>query len=178
MDLGEQFGAHHEEMSQRLGSEGGFTYNPRKSIFETSGFSVATHPEHEERIPISESGPGAMAAFQTKHAETLATPPEHVGGWRSDSHDVMDTPSVYPPTGAGETAARYQSIKHGQEAYYGLHTGEETANPFHSKGTQFPEFAALATSGQSMSQIMKKAPEMEAWTQSPARRERWAGQGP
>ena len=54
--------------------------------------------------------------------------------------------------------------------------GEEHANPFHPKGSQFPEFAALAASGRSMSQVYKTAPEIKAWVQGPAGRERH-GQG-
>jgi len=79
---------------------------------------------------------------------------------------------VYPPTGGGHSAARYQAVKHSQEATFNLGTFEEEKNPFMDK-EKYPEFHALATSGQSMSQVMKKGPEIEAWVNSPSRRERF-----
>lgn len=169
----EQFGAMHSALE----TQGGFTFNPRKGTFTTEGFSVATRPEAEHRIPTSETTPGHIEGYAETHREALSTAPEHIGGWRSEPkkgphEDVLDVSKVYPPTGAGETASRYQAVKHGQEATFALHTGQEHENPFHAKGGQFPEFAALASSGVSMSQIMKRSPEIKAWIQGPAGRER------
>lgn len=168
----EQFGAMHSALEK----EGGFTFNPRKSTFETEGFSVATRPEAEHRIPTSETTPSHIEDYATTHREALSKAPEHIGGWRSDTHDVLDVSKVYPRTGAGETGSRYQAVKHNQEATYEMRgagvQGLEHANPFHSKGAQFPEFSALAASGASMSQVMKRSPEIKAWIQGPAGRER------
>lgn len=165
---GDQFGAMHSALE----TQGGFTFNPRKGTFTTEGYSVATRPEAEHRIPTSETTPGHLQDYAASHQAALSKAPEHIGGWRSDTHDVLDVSKVYPPTGAGETGSRYQAVKHNQEATYALHTGQEHANPFHAKGGQFPEFAALATSGASMSQVMKRSPEIKAWIQGPAGRER------
>jgi hypothetical protein len=168
----EQFGAMHSALEK----EGGFTFNPRKDKFETEGFSVATRPEAEHRIPTSETTPGHIEGYAQTHREALSQAPEHLGGWRSDTHDVLDVSKVYPRTGAGETASRYQAVKHNQEATYEMRgagvPGVEHANPFHAKGDQFPEFSAMAASGRSMSQVMKRAPEIRAWVQGPAGRER------
>ena len=68
MISGEQFGAMH----RALETEGGFTFNPRKSTFETEGFAVATRPEAEHRIPTSETTPGRIAGYAETHREALS----------------------------------------------------------------------------------------------------------
>jgi hypothetical protein len=165
MALGPQF----NEMLGRLKTEGGFTYNPRYNRFDTEGYAVATRPEAERRIPVAETTPQHLADYATEHGSVLAKAPEYMGGWRSDSHDVLDVTKVYPATPEGHTASRYQALKHDQEATYALHTGEEETNPFHSSSERFPEFAALARSG-SVSRTLKQSPEVNAWVRSPMRR--------
>ena len=58
-----QFGAMH----QALETQGGFTFNPRKQSFTTEGFSVATRPEAEQRIPTSETTPGSIRDYAATH---------------------------------------------------------------------------------------------------------------
>lgn len=173
------------EMVQKLGAEGGFTYNPRKDKFETSGWAVSPYPQHESIRPQAESTPERMAGYHEEHADLLGEKPHMMGGWRNEGSDYLDVSKLYPPTGGGQSAARYQSVKHNQLASMNLGTFEEDVNPFHSAGKagpdtpitslneKFPEFAHLASSGNSMSQIMKKSPEMEAWINSPSRSERF-----
>jgi hypothetical protein len=164
------------EMVRRMGEEGGFTYNPRKDKYETEGWAVSPHKGLESVAPASQTTPGRMQGYHAEHEDVLAQKPNMMGGWRSGegtgAKDYLDVSKVYPPTGGGHSAARYQAVKHSQEATFNLGTFEEEQNPFMNK-EKFPEFHALATSGQSMSQVMKKAPEMEAWVQGPSRRERF-----
>ena len=167
---------------------GGFTYNPRKHKFETEGYAVSPYPQHEAARPAAETTPRRMREYHEEHGELLAEKPHMMGGWRekgkAGTQDVLDISKVYPPTGGGQSAARYQAVKHGQRATYAMHLGEEDPNPFHplplkkgevapAKG--FPEFrrvgSAVAEGRMSMSQAMKRHPEISSWVQSPSRRE-------
>jgi hypothetical protein len=160
------------EMVRRMGEEGGFTYNPRKDIYETEGWAVSPHKEAEQVTPSGETSPALMGAYHAKHEDLLSQKPNMMGGWRNEGSDYLDVSKVYPPTGGGQSAARYQAVKHSQEATFNLGTFQEDPNPF-MNAEKYPEFHALATSGQSMSQVMKKSPEIEAWVQGPSRREKF-----
>lgn len=163
MALGEQF----NEMVRRLGSEGGFSYNPRAGRFDTEGYAVATYPdrEHTDTPATSET----LGAYHARNSDLLQTAPHYMGGWRDpEGHDVLDVSKVYPQTPGGHSAARYQAVKHGQQALFNMGASEEEMNPFRPGG-EYPEFANYAAK-RSMNQTLKNNPEISAWVRGPSRR--------
>ena len=164
MALGPQF----HEMVKRMDTEGGFSYNPRKARFDTEGYAVAVHPE---RVHTTTGGTAdTMHQYHEKNADLLSTAPNYMGGWRDpEGQDVLDVSKVYPQTGAGHTAARYQAVKHGQTALFNMGAAEEEMNPFRPDSPDFPEFASYVKN-RTMSQVQKNLPEVQAWIQGPKRR--------
>ena len=158
-----------KEMHASL-QEGGFTYNPRSRQLVSEGFSVAVHSDATHEAPHGAMSPGHIEAY-TKGSAPLWNAPgatEHIGGWKrpyAPLNDVLDLPRVHPATGAGETAARHDTITHGEEAYSALHRGfTDVSNPFHpatALGKQFPEFSRLSPEKQ------LEQPEIQSWINSP-----------
>lgn len=164
MALGAQF----NEMARRLGQEGGFSYNPRAERFDTEGYAVAVHPDREYTVPAASAQD--LSGYHDKNADLLGTAPNYMGGWRDpEGSDVLDVSKVYPQTPEGHTAARYQAVKHGQQAIFNMGAMEEEQNPFQPGSAKYPEFANYAGK-QSMSQVRKNLPEVHSWIQSPRRR--------
>jgi hypothetical protein len=170
-----QFG----EMKRRLSEEGGFTYDPRKQEFATKGYSVAAHPAAELRIPQERTSPEALAGYVAGSAPTWTgtkkkggAGQEMIGGWRSEHHDVLDLPKVYPATAEGHTKSRRAQILRTQEASYALHTGAEDVNPWHPShlSAQLPEYAGLL---RNRPEKALEQPEVQAWTEGPMRRAQW-----
>jgi len=167
-----QFG----EMHRRLSEEGGFTYNPRSKQFVSSGYSVAAHPAAELRIPQSETSHAALAGYVAGSAPTWkgegkkGAGQEMIGGWRSEHHDVLDIPKVFPATPSGHTKSRRAQVLRGQEASFSLHEGAEDVNPFHPSSRlseQFPEFSRLAAN---RPEVALEQPEIAAWAEGPSRK--------
>jgi hypothetical protein len=170
---GHQFG----EMQRRLGEEGGFTYHPRKQSFVTSGYSVAAHPAAELRTPSAETSTQTLRGYVAGSAPTWkggerggGRGQEMIGGWRSEGHDVLDIPKVYPNTPQGHSKSRRSQVLRGQEASFSLHTGEEESNPFHSANAPTHEMARLAMK---RPEVALQQPEVQAWTEGPARKAQW-----
>lgn len=179
-----QFG----EMKRRLGSEGGFTYDPRKRDFVTEGYSVAAHPAAELRISQTAHRSGASEAHLQGYIAGSAPlwsqqkgkgrGNEMIGGWRSDDADVLDVPKVFPATPEGHMKSRQAQVLRGQEASFSLHDMEEDPNPWFtgSKSTppahmasQFPEFGNLVAKKPNLSLDPEKYPETASWSQQPVR---------
>lgn len=177
-----QFG----EMTSRLGSEGGFTYDPRKRSFVTEGYSVAAHPAAELRISAVGGAQeahlrgytaGSAPLWQQQKAQGRGQ--EMIGGWRSDSADVLDIPKVFPATPTGHTKSRQAQILRRQEASFSLHEGAEDVNPWFPGSKAAPparmaanysEFAAIAKIKPNAAVDPEKYPEIASWTEAPKRK--------
>ncbi len=177
----EQFAVTHA----KLASQGGFTVNPRTGADVTSGISVAPR-ENEHRDPISESTASTLKTYATRNTsrwtnvtddagKVTATHNASLGGWRSDSQDVLDTPTVYRNTPGGQSAARKNMVLSEQEAGFDLDSFQEIHNPFHPKGREAMgmeghELANLGTGSRARSEWQLQQPEVQAWVRGPADR--------
>ena len=98
-----------------------------------------------------------------------------IGGWRSDTSDVLDIPKVFPATPAGHEKSRHAQVLRHQEASFSLHEGAEEANPWHPTtgrlSKQFPEFAHMADKNP---RLALEQPEISAWAGAPTRQAQWA----
>lgn len=180
-----QFG----EMHRRL-QEGGFTYDPRKKDFVTSGYSVAAHPAAELPIAHDKGGVseshiegytvGSAPVWQQQKAKGRGQ--EMIGGWRDDAggKDVLDIPKVFPATPTGHTKSRQAQILRNQEASFSLHDMEEDVNPWFTgseatgatpghMSAQFPEFANVVAKNPNAALDPEKYPEIASWANKPTR---------
>src|SRR4051812_5914337 len=155
-----QFG----EMKSRLDTQGGFTYDPRKRDFVTSGYSVAAHESAELKESHSEGGvteqhirgfvKGSAPTWQQQKSQGRGQ--EMIGGWRDDEggKDVLDLPKVFPATPVGHQKSRQAQVLRNQEASFSLHEMSADPNPWFTgsnttapgrMSAQFPEFGAIAS---------------------------------
>jgi hypothetical protein len=181
-----QFG----EMHRRLKEEGGFTYDPRKKEFLTSGYSVAAHPAAELTVKHAAGGAtpehiegytvGSAPIWQQQKAKGRGQ--EAIGGWSSDEgeKDVLDLPKVYPATPSGHTKSRQAQILRNQEASFSLHEMAEDPNPWFTgnaateaapghMSAQFPEFANVVAKNPNAALDPEKYPEIASWANKPVR---------
>jgi hypothetical protein len=105
---------------------GGFTIDVRTGNQPTEGFSVAISG-HETPVPADHNLTQAIETFKAEHADELAQPGTHLGGWHDDIEDsptfgqvVLDISHVEPTQEAAEAFGR----AHGQTAIYDLKKGE------------------------------------------------------
>jgi hypothetical protein len=185
MSLSEhQFG----EMKNRLSTQGGFTYDPRKKGFVTSGYSVAAHESAELKVPLDKGGAqeahiegftkGSAPTWQQQKGQGRGQ--EMIGGWRDEEggKDVLDLPKVFPATPVGHQKSRQAQILRNQEASFSLHdmaedsnpwfTGSDTTAPGHMSA-QFPEFGHLLSKNRAAGTDPQKYPEITHWTDQPVR---------
>lgn len=177
----DQFAAVHA----KLASQGGFTVNPRTGKEITSGISVAPRG-NEHRESLSTSTPGTLKDYATANTSrwsneydaagnVTARHGASLGGWRSDSHDVLDTPTVYKNSPGGERLARKNMVLSDQEAGFHLDTFQEIHNPFDPKGRQAlglgpHELADLGTGSRERAEMQLQQPEVQVWVNSPVDR--------
>lgn len=177
-----QFAATHA----KLASQGGFTVNPRTGADITSGISVAPRG-NEHREPLASSSPGALQDYAASNVHRWVSSPEtgfhnaSLGGWRSEGHDVLDTPTVYKNTPGGQTAARKNMVLSDQEAGFHLDTFQEIHNPFHPMGRQAMglgghELADLGTGSRERSEWQMQQPEVQAWVNQPRQSAAWSAE--
>jgi hypothetical protein len=171
------------EMKRRLESEGGFTYNPRSKSFVSEGYSVAAHPAAELRVhggadEAHLQGYIAGSAPLWSQQKGKGRGNEMIGGWRSDTADVLDIPKVFPASPEGHTKSRQAQVLRGQEASFSLHGMEEDPNPWFTGSastppahlaSQFPEFGNLVAKKPNVSLDPEKYPETASWSQQPVR---------
>lgn len=173
-----------KDIHSRLGTDGGFTVNARTGKAITSGISVAPFG-NERRVPVESSTPDVLAEYhaQNQSAGRFGGPEAvgtrfqgsaSLGGWRSESDDFFDTPTVYKNTPAGNAAARRQMVHSRQEAGFNLDTFEEIPNPFHPEmrrktGQEPHELADMALKDP---KLAMQQPEIKAWTEMPRSRAR------
>jgi hypothetical protein len=177
-----QFG----EMQSRLSTVGGFTYDPRKRNFVTSGYSVAAHKAAEMKVPLGEGGAqkahlegyvkGSAPIWQAQKGQGRGQ--EMIGGWRSDHHDVIDLPKVFPATPTGHQKSRQAQILRNEQASYSLHEGAEDTNPWFTGSStaspgrlsqQFPEFSAVVSRRRDAALDPQQYPEIAHWSDAPVR---------
>jgi hypothetical protein len=186
MSLSEhQFG----EMKSRLDTQGGFTYDPRKRSFVTSGFAVAAHPGAELKEPHSEGGAteghikgfvkGSQPMWSQQKGQGRGQ--EMIGGWRDEEggKDVLDLPKVFPNTPHGHQKSRQAQVLRNQEASFSLHDMAEDRNPWftgssttpaaHMASGQFPEFTNLLFKDRHGALDPEKYPETASWSEQPIR---------
>jgi hypothetical protein len=174
-----QFG----EMKNRLATQGGFTYDPRKRDFVTSGYAVAAHPAAELRVPGEASehhleGYTIGSAPLWQQQKSRGRGQEMIGGWRSENADVLDIPKVFPATPIGHQKSRQAQVLRNQEASFSLHEGAEDTNPWFA-GTkslppgrlsqQFPEFGNVVAKNRTAAIDPEKYPEISHWSDAPVR---------
>lgn len=126
-----QFKALHEQ----LGTDGGFTVNPKTGEPVTSGISVAPHG-NEMRVPSEQSSPEMLANYHSDIGnQERFSRNASFGGWRSDTtgDDFLDTPTVYKNNPGGQRGARNQMIKSNQIAGFRLDDFQELTNPYHAE---------------------------------------------
>lgn len=183
-----QFG----EMKSRLSSEGGFTYDPRKRDFVSSGYSVGAHPAAELRIARTEHQSGATEPHLEGYVKGSAPiwsqqkggnrGQEMIGGWRSDDADVLDIPKVFPATPQGHTKSRQAQVLRNQEASFSLHEGTEDPNPWFTgsastpqtaHAAKFPEFTNVVRTNRQAALDPERYPETASWASGPADRATW-----
>lgn len=144
----------------KLGTDGGFTVNPRTGADITSGISVAPHG-NELRVPAAQTSPADLSSFHGR-ADNQARFDRGAafGGWRQDTtqDDFVDTPAVYPNTPGGNAVARHRMIKNKQIAGFRLDDYAELINPHH------PDNKSQDISTSDDSPETKKA-----WTRMPLR---------
>jgi hypothetical protein len=174
-----QFG----EMKNRLASQGGFTYDPRKKDFVTEGYSVAAHPAAELRVHGGASeahlqGYVAGSAPLWSQQKGKGRGNEMIGGWRSDDADVLDVPKVFPASPIGHQKSRQAQILRNQEASFSLHGMEEDTNPWFSgsastppahMSSKFPEFGSIVKNKPNVALDPQKYPEVTHWVDQPVR---------
>ena len=172
------------ETHSKLATEGGFTVNPRTGENVTSGISVAPL-DNEMQVPVAQSTPGTLQAYaespgnQARFERGHAT---HLGGWRNEGTDYLDTPTVHPhtPGGGGEARARKQMVLSDQMAGFDLDTFEEKPNPFNpdtraQHGMEPHEIAGPSREGMPTGERRRRAefaasqPEVQSWINAPRR---------
>lgn len=147
-------------LHSKLGTDGGFTVNPRTGEDITSGISVAPQG-NEQRTPIPQSAPGDLSGYHGDAGnQRRFDRGASFGGWRSEDHaaDILDTPAVYPNTPGGSAVARHRMLKDNQIAGFRLDDYAELTNPHHADNKS----KEISTSDDS--------PETKkAWTRMPMR---------
>lgn len=126
-----QFKALHEQ----LGTDGGFTVNPRSGEAVTSGISVAPHG-NELRVPAASASPEMLANYHSDIGnQERFSRGASFGGWRSETtgDDFLDTPTVYKNNPGGQRGARNQMIKSNQIAGFRLDDFQTLVNPHHAE---------------------------------------------
>jgi hypothetical protein len=124
-----------KKLHGKLGSDGGFTVNPRTGVAVSSGISVAP-AGNEMRIPAGRTTPGSLASYHGDPGnQERFTRGASFGGWRSENSgdDFIDTPTVYQNSAGGQSRARNQMLKSNQISAYDIDRGETLLNPFHSE---------------------------------------------
>jgi hypothetical protein len=170
-------------MKNRLATEGGFTYDPRKRDFVTEGYSVAAHPAAELRVGgtadeahLAGYVAGSAPLWQQQKAKGRGQ--EMIGGWQSDDASVLDIPKVYPATPQGHSNSRRAQILRGQEASFSLHDMAEEPNPWFTGSEHtpparlsaaFPEFANVIKNNPATALDPEKYPEIASWANQPVR---------
>lgn len=183
--LSHQFG----EMATRMGTEGGFTYDPRKQSFVTSGYAVAAHkaaglpiqhPETATEAHLQGYVAGSAPIWKQQRAKERGQ--VMIGGWRDTEggKDVLDLPQVFPATPEGHTKSRRAMILRGQQSSYALHSGDIEDNPYFTGSDEEPEptghmkrFPEFANAVRKNPFEALEQPEIQAWAEGPSRRAQW-----
>jgi hypothetical protein len=124
-----------KKLHGKLGSDGGFTVNPRTGEAVSSGISVAP-AGNELRIPAARTSPQTLSNYhQDPGNQERFTRGASFGGWRSENSgdDFIDTPTVYQNSAGGQSRARNQMLKSNQLAGFRLDDFEELTNPHHAE---------------------------------------------
>ena len=120
---------------------GGFTVASRgKNAGESPPDRFLVGQGKEAKTPSGKMTGSDVRSYEASNARSLARKEHFLGGWDHEGTGYLDVSKGFPTTGAGETAARASTLKHGEMAYgesnsKGEYAGDH-ANPFHGENNK------------------------------------------
>lgn len=100
--------------------DGGFTYDPKRDVFPTSGFATGVFKGREVKVPLIDFTHRDIAAFVDKNADALLVPGAVLGCWLDEGVIYLDTSVVVPTFEAAVELCK----QHDQLAFYDLSAGK------------------------------------------------------
>lgn len=97
------------EVLQKLASEGGFTWNPKRNERRSKGVVVAIAKEYEEKFPAGEfdaNGADIITDYARRHSEKLSEPGVHLGAWLEKGEVYLDLSTVEKSVSAAADIGR------------------------------------------------------------------------
>lgn len=107
-------------LAARANRDGGFTYDPKRDLFPTAGFSTGIFKNKERQLKTRTLLPSDIAAYVETVVQELLVPGACLGGWFDDGTWYLDVSVVLPTFEAAVELCK----QHDQLAFYDLSAGK------------------------------------------------------
>lgn len=106
-----------QTLSDQVATQGGFSADPRTGTAPSKGYMVSEHGA-EKVVPGAPSAQD-IVDFSGQHADKLAQPGAHIGGWLEEGETYLDVSHNVPTAADAQAMGR----EHAQRAVYSTKTG-------------------------------------------------------